>query len=166
MHEAIQARFRFATDSDEIPEGRVLALKGVDGPIVTVVIKPGEASQRLLDDFDDQHRAAFETGLWDRLDPTPENEAHPCRALYATVRLVPAAELPDGVLCMPVWRPPRHVWILRDKEATAQLAAEMTELFTTMVQSAVWIQRAAADGSARTVSSAPEAPTWRRSGVA
>lgn len=145
MHEAIKARFRFAKDGDEIPEGRVLALKGADGPIVTVVIKPGQATQRLLDDFDEQHRANFETGLWDRLDPTPENQAHPCRALYSTVRLAPAAELPDGVLCMPVWQPPRHAWILRDGEATPQLAKEMAELFTSMVQSAVWIQRGADD---------------------
>lgn len=145
MRKAIQACFRFATDDDEIPEGRVVALKDVDGPVVSVVVMPGEATARLLATFNELHRVAFETGLWDRLDPTPENLAHPLRALESVVQLRPGSELPDGVLCVPMWRPPRHTFIVRELEATEQLAAEMTEVLTAMVLAAVWIQRAAGE---------------------
>ncbi|NXY93479.1 hypothetical protein HYE82_03460 [Streptomyces sp. BR123] len=142
-----KARFRFATTDDELPPGRVIDIqRDPESPVVTVIIKPGHATQRLLDELSETQTPMHATGQWQRLEPTPENLAHPRRVLRASWRLWPREKMPAGQLCVPLERHREHVWAVLDREASDQLAREMTELVMAMVQSEVWITRGGGEG--------------------
>jgi hypothetical protein len=139
-YEVTQARYRVATSDDEIPPGRVVTV--IDEPgVATVIVRPGHATKELLVDIEERQRSMLALGQWMRLAPGTEPEPGQKRVTEALWALAPADKMPSGILCMPIEECGRHVWLIREGEASKQLVAELSELLTAMVRAGVWVQR-------------------------
>ncbi|WP_432247668.1 hypothetical protein ACRAR1_06890 [Streptomyces sanyensis] len=139
-YEVTEARYRVAAAGDRIPDGRVVAV--VDEPgVATVIVRPGHASELLLRDIADQQASMLATGQWLRLEPGTEPGPGQDRVTEACWQIAPAGTLPEGIVCLPVEKRGRHVWLIREGEASEQLIREMSELLTAMVRAGVWVQK-------------------------
>ncbi|WP_151898288.1 hypothetical protein [Streptomyces sp. C8S0] len=139
MYEVTQAAYRFATTDDTLPPGRVVTVEDLPG-LATVIVKPGHATPAFLTDIGDQQTSLLATGQWLRLAPGADHDRHPQRIYDVSWRLMPASMFPAGKLCLPMERPGKHTWVIREGEASEQLVREMTELLTRMVRAGVWIR--------------------------
>ncbi|MFF3398292.1 hypothetical protein ACFYW6_07235 [Streptomyces sp. NPDC002659] len=149
MQKITRTCYRFATDEDELPEGRVVdIIFGPDADAVSVVVLPGHATAELLDEISAAQESMILTGQWVRLESTPETEKHPRRVFDAGWRLAPADVFPQDVIIMSLERLRGHVWVIREGQASPQLVRDMTDLLTAMVRSVVWIQRGAGEDTA------------------
>lgn len=141
----IDVLFRLAQPG-ELPAGRIADIRpGPKPDTIHVIVKPGHATQELLDDFTAQQAPMMATGQWYRLPDTPENRVHPRRVLHAGWQLADAENLPADSLLLSMERPQRHVWCVREGHASPHLVAEMTWLLTKMVRNEIWIQRGTGD---------------------
>ncbi|TLQ45797.1 hypothetical protein [Streptomyces marianii] len=141
MPKVIEVCFRFAQPG-ELPAGRIADIRpGPDGGTIHVIIEPGHATQRLLDEFTAQQASMMATGQWYRAPDTPENRIHPRRVLHAAWQLTPAEAFPTGSLLLSMERPQRHVWLVHEGHASPVLAADMTWMLTKMVRTEIWITR-------------------------
>ncbi|WP_407698202.1 hypothetical protein [Streptomyces jumonjinensis] len=139
-HQVTRARYRFANTPDEIPPGRAVAVLDEDG-WVTLVVRPGHATQGLLDDIDRQQRPGNELGQWLRLPPDEPPVPGDQRLAEACWTFAEPGALPDALRCVPLEAEGRHTLFLRPGAASKQLAAEMTDLLMAMVRAGVWVQR-------------------------
>ncbi|TFE42470.1 hypothetical protein E3E14_25130 [Streptomyces sp. ICN441] len=140
MYKVIDVLFRFA-EPGELSSGRIADVRPGPNGSIHVLIEPGHATQRLLDEFTVQQASRMATGQWYRAPDTPENRIHPRRVLHAAWQLTPAEAFPTGSLLLSMERPQRHVWLICEGHASPRLEAEMTWILTQMVRNEVWITR-------------------------
>ena len=139
VYEVKQTWYRFAKAGDEMPDGRVIHVVETPGTAV-VIVMPGHASERLLDDLNEQHRPIMSYGNWLHRAPGTTGEA-PEQIVEARWERTPAHKLPAGTLAMPLEGPGRFVWLILDTEVSERLVAEWNPVLATIVNNGLWIQR-------------------------
>jgi hypothetical protein len=137
-YEVTEVRCRFASTEGELPPGRVAAV--IDRPgRTTILVRPGHATQQLLDDMTEALLSMTRLGQWLRLSRGDKPVAADHRVTEARWDLVPRDALP--VTTVPLEQPGKLIWLVREGEASRQLVAEMTELLTELVAEGLWLRR-------------------------
>ncbi|MFF8290473.1 hypothetical protein ACF068_14760 [Streptomyces sp. NPDC016309] len=130
-------RYRFAASSDYLAPEQVASLcPGANSDLPVVIIRPGHASRILMEEIQRTGHSR-----WQHLPDS--DRAHPCRIVHAGWQLMPPEALPGGAVCVPLEKPGRAEWVIREGHATPLLVAELTLLLTRMVRTQVWVPREA-----------------------
>lgn len=143
-YEVTEALYRLATDSDKIPVGKVVTVEDEPG-FATVIVKPGHATKEMLAQMTERTRAMLALGQWVRLKCGDSPDPGQRRVTESRWELAPASVFPAGFLVLPIEELGRHIWLIRDGEASEQLVAEMSEMLTAMVRAGIWVQKWPAD---------------------
>ncbi|MFH8619201.1 hypothetical protein ACH4E8_29625 [Streptomyces sp. NPDC017979] len=141
------AKIRYQIDTDGcIPADRVAYITEAAGH-ATAYFRPGHATAALCERLTALQRPLLEYGQWvqdwdesdcaHRADKPAEGRS----IARASWEIVPARLLPDGVLCFPVEKPGAFVWMIREKQITAQCLAEMNAYCARIVGDGLWRQQ-------------------------